>query len=513
MQKILALITLWAAIAIATASALAASPAKSPAMTADQEALVERISASSLRGHLSFIASDLLEGRGTPSRGQDLAAEYIAAQYRRAGLEPLGDEEYFQTANWTYIEPNLAGFSFALKKGDQLISLPVNQLSFSPGRAIQTTSATIIKADWNNLVPLEAMGAQVNGNVVLVELPGGRAQSLEEYEARMAERRAVLDRISKLGPALMLALDRARATGNSGGRGDVVDPSKPREMLFNFTLHGEQAIAFYDALPAGVTPATLDISVAAALIKPIKLRNIAAVLRGTDPALKDNFIVVSAHYDHLGMRTDMPGDQIFNGAIDNGSGTASLIEIATALSGMKQKPRRSILFLNLFGEELGMLGSGYYGENPLVPVASTTAGLNLEQMARQTGTHSVPHQANLTGFDFSTLPATMAKAGALTGTRIFKDEQNSDPFFSRSDNVTLALLGVPAHTLSVLYDFPDYHKQSDHWEKVDYDNMAQVTRTAALGILMLANDPKAPQWNKVLPAVTPYLDAQEAMPR
>lgn len=507
MQKFLAPMILCAA----TASALAAPAAKAPAMTPEQKAVAERISAGSLRGHLSFIASDLLEGRGTPSRGQDLAAEYIAAQYRRAGLEPIGDDEFFQSANWTYTEPNLAGLSFALRNGPQQITLPVKQLSFSPGSAMQASAAAIVKADWNKLAVLETMGAQVAGKVVLVELPGGMAKTLEEYEARMAERRAVLDRIGKLQPALVLALDRTRKTGNGGGRGDLVDPGKPRATVLHLTMHGDEAITFHDALPMGLTAATLDINVAGAPAKPVKLRNIAAILRGADPVLKDSYIVVSAHYDHLGMRSDMPGDQIYNGAVDNGSGTVALVEIATALSGMKQRPRRSILFLNMFGEELGMLGSAYYGRHPLVPVNKTIANLNLEHMARQVGGENAPHQAALTGFDFSTLPQTIAKAGALTGTRIFKDDKASDPFFSRSDNVSFARLGIPAHTLSVLYEFHDYHKQGDHWQKVDYANMAQVTRTVALGILMLANDTGTPQWNKDVPAAAPYLKAWQSI--
>ena len=509
MQNIFALMTLCAA----SASAFSAAPVKAPAMTAEQKAVVEGISASSLRGHLSFIASDLLEGRGTPSRGQELAAEYIAAQYRRAGLEPIGDDEYFQTANWTYTEPNLTGLGFTLTHGAQQLSLPVKQLSFAPGAAVQLSGARIVKADWNNLAPLEAMGQQVSGKVVLVQLPLAMYKSLEEYEQGQASRRAVLERIGKLQPALVLALDRARKTGNGGGRGDVADPAKARAAVPNVTMHGEQPIALFDALPSGLTTATLDMQLAAASIKPIKLRNVAALLRGSDPALKDHYVIVSAHYDHIGMRADQPGDQIYNGAIDNGSGTVSLIEIATALSTMKQKPRRSILFLNMFGEELGMLGSEYYGRHPLVPVARTTANINLEHMARQVGKEGAPHEAGLTGFDFSTLPATMAKAGQLTGTQIYKDEKNSDAYFLRSDNVMLARLGVPAHTLSVVYEFADYHKQGDHWQKVDFDNMAQINRTVALGIVLLANDPAAPKWNKDLPAVAPYLKAQETMLR
>lgn len=507
MQKILVLITLCAV----TTSGLTA-PAGPVGMTAEQKAVVERISAGSLRGHLSFIASDLLEGRGTPSRGLELAAEYIAAQYRRAGLEPLGDDEYFQTANWTYVEPNLTGFAFALNSGTQQLNLPALQLSFAPGAAIQAKAAPLVKGDWSNLAPLEAMGSQLAGKVVLVEFPDVKKfKTLEEFEALMANHRAVLDRLGKLNPALVLGLNRHRKTGSGGGAGEVIDPTKPRTTVPNVTMHGEEAIKLYDGLPAGMTAATLDINLAASPVKPIKLRNVAAVLRGSDPMLKDKYIIVSAHYDHIGMRTDLTGDQINNGAIDNGSGTVSLIEIATALSGMKKKPRRSVLFLNLFGEELGLLGSEYYGRHPLVPVAKTTANLNLEHMGRQTGKENAAHEAGMTGFDFSTLPATMAKAGSLTGTRIFKDEKHSDRYFSLSDNFTLARLGVPAHTLSAVYAFPDYHKPGDHWQKVDYDNMAQVSRAAALGILMLADDAAAPRWNPQVPGAAPYLKAQQSM--
>ncbi|MFL6656433.1 MAG: M28 family peptidase, partial [Massilia sp.] len=265
-------------------------------------------------------------------------------------------------------------------------------------------------------------------------------------------------------------------------------------------------------LPAGASNTTLDLHLAAALVRQIKLRNVAALLRGSDPVLKNTYVILSAHYDHLGMRPDMAGDNIYNGANDDGSGTVSVIEVASALAGMKDRPKRSILFLNLFGEELGMLGSGYYGRHPLVPVASTVGDLNLEQVGRTDGsTGPMLRRAALTGFDFSTLPAAIAKAGKLTGVDIYKDSDVGDQYFAQSDNVALAALGVPAHTLSVLYEFPDYHKVGDHWQKIDYANMAAVTRTVALGLLMLANDTAVPSWSASEPGAAPYLKAYRAL--
>ena len=503
MKKSLLLLALFAA-------SVSAAP-----ITPDQDATLKRISANSLRGHLSFLASDLLEGRGTPSRGQDLAAEYLAAQYRRAGLEPMGDDEYFQTALWTHTLPDLSGFAFTLRAGGRELVLASTQLSFKPGAAIAGSKSGVIKADWNNLAPLEALGAAVLGKVVLVEAPAKRPTTREEYRAMLADKSAVLARIGKLQPLVVLSLDRSRPTGDAGGRGELTDPAQPAAPSLPYlSMHGEQAAALFDALPAGAGGATLDVHLAAASVKQVKLRNVAALLRGSDPVLKDTYVILSAHYDHLGMRPDMAGDNIFNGANDDGSGTVSVIEVASAMASMAQRPKRSVLFLNLFGEELGMLGSAYYGRHPLVPVSKTVADLNLEQLGRTDGNDGpMLAKAAVTGYDFSNMPAVLAKAGALTGVTVYKDAVLSDKYFGQSDNVALAALGVPAHTMSVLYEFPDYHKVGDHWQKVDYDNMAKVDRMVALGLIMLANEPVAPAWNASIPAVAPYVKAQQAQTR
>ena len=501
MHKLIALLALFAA----SVSAATLTPAES--------ATLEHISANSLRGHLSFLASDLLEGRGTPSRGQDLAAEYIAAQYRRAGLEPMGDDEYFQTAQWIHTQPNLAGFAFVLNSGKQQLALAPAQVSFVPGAALDANRIALIKVRWNDLAPLEALGAAVSGKVVLVEPAPMQATTMAEYEQMSAAREAVLARIARLKPLMVLAFERDRAAGNAGGRGALSDPAKPKANTpAQLSLHGAQAAAFFDALPDGATGATLDLHLAAASVTQVKLRNVAALLRGSDPVLKDTYVVLSSHYDHLGMRADMQGDNIYNGANDDGSGTVSVIEVASALAAMKERPKRSVLFLNVFGEELGMLGSAYYGRHPLVPVRQTVADLNLEQVGRTDGMHGpMLRKAALTGYDLSSLPALIAKAGSMTGVEIYKDAELGDQYFAQSDNVAFAGLGVPAHTLSVLYEFPDYHKPGDHWQKIDYTNMASITRMVALGVLMLANDTATPQWNASHPGAAPYLKAHKAL--
>jgi hypothetical protein len=293
-----------------------------------ERAVLDHISAQSLEGHLSFIASDLLEGRATPSRGLDIAAEYIAAQFRRARLAPAGTNGYFQTG--------------------------------------------------------------------------------------MA-------------------------------------------------------------------------------------KNVVGILRGSDPQLRDTCVVLSAHYDHLGMR----GADIYNGANDDGSGTVSVIEIAGALAALSPHPKRSIVFVTFYGEELGELGSKYFVRHPVCP--TTVADLNLELVGR-TDSDEGPQiaRAVLTGFDFTSISEVMREAGEATGIRIDNDPQNSDAYFRRSDNASFADLGIPSTTLAVAFGFPDYHRPGDKWPKIDFANMARVDRAVALGLMMLANSEEPPHWNMANPKTAPY---------
>ena len=326
-------------------------------------AALEQVSAESMKGHLSFLSSDALEGRATPSKGLDIAAEYIAAQFRRAGLEPAGDDGYFQTVKWAEVA----------------------------------------------------------------------------------------------------------ATSRRVGR--------------------------------QLTPESGE----------MKVRNVAGILRGSDPQLKDTYVIVSAHYDHIGVRGNCDPsreDCVNNGANDDGSGTVGVVELASVLSRLSPRPRRSILFLTFFGEEHGLVGSRHYGRHPLVPLERTVAQVNMEQVGRtddsegaQVGTLAV------TGFDYSDVGAVLARAGEAEGVRAYKHPTKSDAFFSRSDNQSLADAGVPAHTAGVAFEFPDYHAVGDEWQKVDFANMARVVRTVGRAALSLADSAQEPRWNEQNPKAATYAEA------
>ena len=328
----------------------AAAAADPVGLTPAMRIVANHIHADSLKGHVSFLASDLLEGRDTPSRGLDIAGEYIASNFRRMGLEPAGDDGYFQTV--------------------------------------------------------------------------------------------------------------------------VIKPEEPLSA---------------------------------------KSRNVVGILRGSDPKLKDTYVVVSSHYDHIGLAAT-GDDKIFNGANDDASGTASALEVASALASLHPRPRRSIVFILFCGEEKGLRGSRYYGAHPVVPLAQTVAGLNLEQMGRT----DIPGGSNagilnVTGFDYSDTVQTLITAGKRAGIKVLKDEKASDPFFLRSDNASLARAGIPAHTMSVAYDFPDYHAVGDEWQKLHYDNMEKVDQAVGIAVLQLANAAVGPKWNEANATTKPFVDAAKKL--
>ena len=169
--------------------------------------------------------------------------------------------------------------------------------------------------------------------------------------------------------------------------------------------------------------------------------------------------------------------------------------------------------MTFFGEEKGLLGSRYYGRHPVVPIDKTVADVNLEQVGR-TDDSEGPRigAATMTGHGYSDLTNVFTAAGQAEGVRLERHPQFSDAFFGRSDNQALADLGVPAHTISVAFMFPDYHGLTDHWQKIDYTNMAKVDRMVARGILMIADNPVEPKWNESNPKAAKYLNALKSRP-
>lgn len=307
-----------------------------------------------------------------------------------------------------------------------------------------------------------------------------------------------------------VVLVRREGTNDRPGRAKLlIDPAAPPRCTAVVAYSAELANRL-EALPAGETAARFTLEGPALEDQPVRLHNVVGVLPGSDPALKDTYVLLTAHYDHVGVGADEAGDAIYNGANDDASGTAALIEVASVLGAMKERPRRSIVFVAFFGEELGLLGSRYYVRNPIFPLAQTIANLNLEHMGRTDSTEGPQlNRLSVTGYEYSDIPQTLASAGKLTSVEIFHHASNSEAFFTRSDNATFARAGIPAHTVCVSFLFADYHRPGDHWQKIDYENLARVTRTVAASAWLLANRREPPAWNASHPQTASFRSARD----
>ena len=276
-------------------------------LTPPMQSILDAISADSLRGHLSFIASDALEGRETPSRGLDIAAEYIAAQFRRAGLDPAAGDSYFQTAKLLVREQNSEGFLFVVTAGSKTLNIPINSTRILPEKALTLDD-----------IPLTVEKGVIHlGGIALRIIDDPRRKDVLDAEIMQAA-------------------------------GDTIESPELVDLLKN----------------SGTARATLHVG--PRIERLATARNVAGILPGSDPVLRDAYVMLTAHYDHLGMRSiaSKPGeDIIFNSANDDGSGTVSVIEIAAAIAGQHPRPKRSILFVAFFGEELGNFGSAYYARH------------------------------------------------------------------------------------------------------------------------------------------------------
>jgi hypothetical protein len=490
--------------------------APAPPLAADRLAAIDRISGDSLKGHLSFLSSDLLEGRDTPSRGLDLAAEYIAAQFRRAGLEPVGDDGYFQTANWELSEPDISGFKFEVVSDGKTISIDPSSVLLETESALDIKAAPIYKLD---LKAADIDFDSLQGKIVFIESQRTEGRVANDPAAAQVTKNLEIFRETESPPALLITIGRPEGLAlrvNDPRHRRLIDPSNFRRgqpvpkqpALRRLSVTEPNLVALYQTLPVGLSSSTATIRLNPTVKRPVKLKNVAGLLRGSDPVLKDTCVMVTAHYDHIGVKGAEGTDRIFNGANDDGSGTVSVIELATSLATLKERPKRSILFVTFFGEEKGLLGSRYYGRNPIFPVDKTVADVNLEQVGR-TDDSEGPQllKASLTGFGYSGVSTAFVNAGEAEGVKVVKHPRNSDAFFGRSDNQALADLGVPAHTLCVAFMYPDYHGAADHWDKVDYANMARIDRMVARALLMLADDPEEPKWDESNPRAARYLKA------
>ena len=427
----------------------------SPALA--QSTITER----SVAAHEMFLASDALQGRGSATRDEAIAAAYVGSEFHSYGLTPApGMTGYLQKA--TIIREKLAGAPSLTIGGTAIAGTQVLMASGEPvsGSLAITADAEAAKLPSAPVVLLTSEHMNLRGLLGAARAKGVKLLLLPESEATH-------NLLGAIGgqPRLPMYLE-----------------GQSTEFLRNFL--GSTTVAIIPAAQA----AALRPGAPVALSVPTKQEraettNAIGYLKGSDPAA--GTLLFTAHLDHLGVR---PDGTIMHGANDDASGTTAVLELAQALASGKQ-PRRSILFVCYGSEEAGEFGSTYFGEHPPVPLSQIVADVEFEMIGAQDP--KLPKNTlMMTGFERSNLGEALKQHGALVTGDPYPDQH----FFERSDNYALALKGVVAHTVSGWAVTPTYHQPTDTFENLNIPFMTNAIRSLVAPAEWLANSDFVPAW-------------------
>jgi Peptidase family M28 len=492
------------------------------------------ITPESVRAHIEFLAHDSLEGRETGTRGHEIAANYVATRFQALGLQPTSKDGWFQQvpfrgAQLDEAQSNfsIAGQSFTNRK--DVIFGPAR----TAGQASESSAVVFVgygiddpKAGQNDYAGLDVKGKIV---ATLVGFPKGMRSDVGAHygrsKAKMAEKRGAIGMIT----IRTLERDRTRPWAReiegpvhpslAWAQPDGSMFSESPSIRFGVTLHDKAA----EALFAG-SPMPLNAILAAAdkeggrpkgfALKPaIKLTrtttmsslsspNVIAVLPGSDPKLAGEYVLLMAHLDHNGVDPSRTDDKIFNGAMDNASGTASMLEAARALAALPVRPRRPVLFAAVTAEEKGLIGSDYLARHPVIASGKVVSVVNLDMPILLYDFQDVV----AFGAEHSTMGPIVARAAEKMGLTLSPDPLPTEGLFTRSDHYSFVKQGVPSVFLitgfknggeKAFSDFlkTHYHRVSDQTSlPFDWNAAAKFARINMLIAAEIANADAAPQW-------------------
>ncbi len=425
-----------------------------------------------VRAHEEFLASDVLAGRGSATRDEEIAATYVATEFEAYGLQHVpGSDSYLQAAK--VVSPSLDGHAV----------LRASSLQFTEGQDFTLISSS---------------GVSASGGLVLAHVDGRSTKGSTRGAAMMAV--GVPNSVTSMQTARML---------RRLGAGIVLVPADDSTRGV-YTLNGARTetpvrLAGEHGRRGGPNVLVLSASAMAQISRLAEGSTVAlTVHEGPEGKTRDTFntlgflpgsdpdagtILLSAHLDHLGVGKGMSGDAVFNGANDDASGTTAVLELAHALAA-GPRLRRSVLFVCYGSEELGELGSTYFGEHLPIPLKSLVANLEFEMIGNQDP--KMPKATLLlTGWDRSNLGPELKAHGALLGPDPYPEEH----FFERSDNYSLALKGVVAHTAAGWGTVPTYHQPNDDLQHLDFPFMTAAIQSFIEPVRWLAASDFVPRWN------------------
>jgi Zn-dependent M28 family amino/carboxypeptidase len=512
---------------------------------------LESISGADLLRHINVLASDAFEGRSPGTKGEDLTVDYLTAQFKRLGAKPGNpDGTYVQKVVLTgYTSQTAASFEVGSKRID--LKLPEDMAAGSSRFVPEVTvrNSEVVFVGYGVVAPEygwdDYKGVDVRGKTLLMLINDPAVSDPENpstLDERMFKGRAMTyygrwtykyEIASEKGAAAAIIVHETGPAGYpyevAAGRygRENMDVRRADKNMSRVQVEGwihlerakelfaagghdfdalKQAAAVKDFKPVALG-ATANFTVKN-VIREMQSRNVVAKLEGSDPKLKSEYVAYTAHWDHLGRDEKRQGDQIYNGAVDNASGTAALLELAEAYTKLKKPPKRSILFLAVTVEEKGLLGSKYYAANPLYPLERTLAIVNMDGLNPWGRTKDI----GIVGMGNSTLDDVLTEAATARGRVVTPEAEPEKGYFYRSDHFVFAKEGVPALYTNIGTDFVgkaggygkkkmdeyterDYHKVSDE-VKQDWD-MAGAVDDVQLFFEVgyrVAQGPSYPEW-------------------
>lgn len=511
MKRFMCTLPVLGLVLAACAGGPAVVPASAERAAAESSAVDvagQTITPRDMEAHIAYLASDELRGRDTPSPGLEKAAAYIAGEFEAFGLEPAGEHGSF-LQRYPYgirgLDTTATRLVVRGPEGRKTLAYGADYF-VDPGAPASLQAELVFTGAAVEDVP-GPVGA-LNGDVAVFYLPGAggrpwqRAASSARQAAAEADAGAVLFVLDpEFRPELLATAASAfeeprRRFGAVDGAPAYFLAYEPSRTLFrsadlDLDALRERALSGA-AVTAPLSGIIVEMDAPIRVVEEARPPNVVALLRGSDPVLRDRYVVFSAHMDHVGVGApDATGDSIYNGADDDASGTSALLEMAEAFASLPGPPARSLVFLAVSGEEKGLLGSRWFTEHPTIPLEDIVANVNMDMIGR-----NAPDSIVVIGQEYSSLGPLVhevAEQHAELGLTVSPDLWPEERFFFRSDHFNFARKEIPA-----LFFFAgvheDYHQPSDEVDKLDTDKAARVAQLAFYTAHAIASRPEPPRW-------------------
>jgi aminopeptidase YwaD len=449
----------------------------------------ETVNKGDIEGHIYFLADDLLKGREAGTPENKIAAAYLANMLRSYGVKPNPKTgTYYQTV------------PLEKKAAPKPIFLTINgkeykyKLPMKSAKLEVTTEGVYLGYGMES----DFEGKDLRKKFVIVRAGSANSPSVRGAFGLTQQKEQLAKAAGALGVIELVDTDQG-TWGRidhfvNAPRLELASGNKTNEDgRFGYIWMKDEYGSLADELDGAPNP-SVKVDMSLSPTSKITTQNVIGVVEGTDPKLKNEYIIYSAHYDHVGVGSpDSKGDTIYNGARDNAVGTTTVLSMAENLA--KYPTKRSALFILFTAEEKGLLGSKYYVENPVLPLKQMVYCFNSDN-----GGYNDTSLATIVGLERTTAQMNIEKAASEFGLKAIEDPAPEQGLFDRSDNVHFAAKGIPAPTFSMGFTSFDgevtkyYHQPGDHADSLDYDYLLKFFRAYVMAGRNIANDPQTPVW-------------------